>query len=42
MHLARIRVGVRQLAPGIPDLFRVAPEQVVRTCVSTTMATVAA
>jgi AcrR family transcriptional regulator len=42
MHLARIRVGVRQLAPGIPDLFRVEPEQVVRTCVSTTMATVTA
>jgi AcrR family transcriptional regulator len=42
MHLARIRVGVRQLAPGIPDLFRVEPEQVVRTCVSNTMATVGA
>jgi AcrR family transcriptional regulator len=42
MHLARIRVGVRQLAPGIPDLFRVEPEQVVRTCVSSTMATVGA
>jgi AcrR family transcriptional regulator len=42
MHLARIRVGVRQVAPGIPDLFPVEPEQVVRTCVSTTMATVAA
>ena len=42
MHLARIRVGVRQLAPGIPDLFQVEPERVVRTCVSTTMATVAA
>jgi AcrR family transcriptional regulator len=42
MHLARIRVGVRQLAPGIPELFRVEPEQVVRTCVSSTMATVGA
>jgi len=33
MHLARIRVGVRQAAPGIPELFTVAPEQVVETCV---------
>jgi AcrR family transcriptional regulator len=40
MHLARIRVGVRQLAPGVPGLFSVAPEQVVQTCVSSAMATV--
>jgi AcrR family transcriptional regulator len=33
MHLARIRVGVRQAAPGIPELFAVAPERVVETCV---------
>ena len=33
MHLARIRVGVRLAAPGIPDLFGVAPERVVETCV---------
>ena len=30
MHLARIRVGVRQAAPGIPELFTVAPEQLAR------------
>jgi AcrR family transcriptional regulator len=42
MHLARIRVGVRQRAPGIPGLFRVEPEQVVRTCVSSAMALVGA
>lgn len=42
MHLARIRVGVRQLAPGVPGLFAVAPEQIVRTCVSSAMATVGA
>jgi AcrR family transcriptional regulator len=42
MHLARIRVGVRQLAPGIPALFAVDPEQVVRTCVDSAMATVGA
>jgi len=42
MHLARIRVGVRQLAPGVPGLFAVAPEQIVRTCVDSAMATVGA
>jgi AcrR family transcriptional regulator len=39
-HLARIRVGVRQAAPGIPELFGVAPEQVARTCVDSALATV--
>ena len=33
MHLARIRVGVRQAAPGIPALFRVEPADVVESCV---------
>jgi AcrR family transcriptional regulator len=33
MHLARIRVGVRQAAPGVPELFRVTTEQVVESCV---------
>lgn len=42
MHLARIRVGVRQAAPGIPELFGVAPEQVARTCVASALATVGA
>jgi len=42
MHLARIRVGVRQAAPGVPELFPVRPEQVVRTCVASSMATVGA
>jgi AcrR family transcriptional regulator len=40
MHLARIRVGVKQAAPGIPELFTIAPEQVVETCVSNALATV--
>ena len=40
MHLARIRVGVRQLAPGVPELFKVAPDELVRTCVASAMATV--
>ncbi len=42
MHLARIGVGVRQLAPGVPELFSVAPDQIVRTCVASAMATVGA
>ena len=40
-HLARIRVGVRQAAPGIPQLFTVQPEQLARTCVASALATVA-
>jgi AcrR family transcriptional regulator len=40
MHLARIRGGVKQAAPGIPELFAIAPEQVVETCVRNTLATV--
>ena len=42
MHLARIRVGVRQLAPGVPGLFSVTPERVVASCVASAMATVGA
>ena len=39
MHLARIGVGVRGLAPGVPDLFEVTPQQVVRSCVESALAT---
>jgi AcrR family transcriptional regulator len=42
MHLARIRVGVRRLAPGVPALFEVEPDRIVRTCVASAMATVGA
>jgi AcrR family transcriptional regulator len=42
MHLARIGVGVRQAAPGVPALFPLAPEQVVRSCVDSALATVGA
>ena len=42
MHLARIGVGVRRLAPGVPGLFAVEPEQVVRSCVESALATVRA
>lgn len=41
-HLARIRAGVRQAAPGIPELFTVAPERLVETCVASVLATVGA
>jgi AcrR family transcriptional regulator len=41
-HLARIRVGVRQVAPGIPELFTVDPERLVHTCVASVLATVGA
>src|SRR4051812_5795240 len=39
-HLARIRVGIRQAAPGVPELFKVEPEQIARTCVESALATV--
>jgi AcrR family transcriptional regulator len=42
MHLARIGVGVRSIAPGIPGLFTVEPEQVVGTCVASALAIVQA
>jgi AcrR family transcriptional regulator len=38
MHLARIGVGVRSAAPGIPGLFTVEPDMVVRTCVAGALA----
>lgn len=42
MHLARIGVGLRRLAPGVPELFRVTPDQVVRSCVESALAQVCA
>jgi AcrR family transcriptional regulator len=33
MHLPRVGVGVRQVAPGIPAPFRITPERAVETCV---------
>ena len=42
MHLARIRVGIRQAAPGIPELFRIEQDRVARTCVDAMLATVGA
>jgi AcrR family transcriptional regulator len=40
MHLARVGVGIRELGPGVPDLFSVAPDDVIRTCVDSALALV--
>lgn len=40
MHLARIGVGMKRADNGMPDLFRVEAEQVVRACVESALATV--
>lgn len=42
MHLARIGVGMSEPEPGMPELFRISPEQVVRSCVASALATVGA
>jgi AcrR family transcriptional regulator len=39
-HLARVRVGIREAAPGIPELFKIAPDDVARSCVASALATV--
>ena len=41
-HLARIRVGVREAAPGIPALFEVDADRLARTCVDGALAIVGA
>jgi AcrR family transcriptional regulator len=38
MHLARIGVGVRERAPGVPDAFALEPERVRRACVEDALA----
>jgi AcrR family transcriptional regulator len=40
MHLARVGVGVREVSPGVPELFTLAPERVVQTCVDSALALV--
>ena len=42
MHLARSRVGLRQLAPGVPDLFRIDADRLVASCVASALAVVRA
>jgi AcrR family transcriptional regulator len=38
MHLARVAAGVRELAPGVPQVFPVDPKDVVQTAIDTTFA----
>lgn len=40
MHIARIGVGIRELAPGVPELFRVDSNAVVAACVGSALATI--
>ncbi len=40
MHLARLGIGLRHLAPGVPGVFDVAAADVIRTSVASAMATV--
>jgi AcrR family transcriptional regulator len=40
MHLARIGVGVRRVAPGVPGLFPIEADEVVRSCVEHALAIV--
>lgn len=42
MHMARIGVGVYQLAPGVPGTFAIAPERVHEACVSAALNAVGA
>ena len=42
MHLARIRIGLRRAAPGIPEPFEIDPERVVQACVESALVTAGA
>ncbi len=42
MHLARSRVGLQELAPGVPDLFRIDADRLVASCVAAASAVVRA
>jgi AcrR family transcriptional regulator len=42
MHLARLGAGVRESAPGVPDVFALDPERVRRACVEDALALVRA
>ena len=37
-HLARVGVGVREVAPGVPETFEIAPERVRDSCVEDALA----
>ena len=38
MHLARVGVGVREAAPGVPETFEIAPERVRESCIQDALA----
>ena len=38
MHLGRSRVGLRELGPGVPDLFRIDADRLVESCVTSAAA----
>jgi len=40
MHMARIGLGVRQIVPGVPGTFEIAPKRVHEACVSAALAAV--
>jgi len=40
MHLGRSRVGLRELGPGVPDLFRIDADRLVESCVTSAAALV--
>lgn len=42
MHVSRSGVGIRLASPGVPQLFAVAPEQVIEACVAAALATAGA
>ena len=42
MHLARLGIGLREAGPGVPGVFQVDSERLVRTCVEIALATVGA
>lgn len=42
MHLARIRVGVREAAAGIPETFRIEAAQVQQACIADALASIGA
>ena len=42
MHLARIRVGMRETGPGVPELFKVDADRIVAACVDSALATLGA
>lgn len=40
MHMARIGLGVRQIAPGVPGTFEIAPKRIHEACVKAALAAV--